>query len=1113
MKYPVRLFLGNEEVEFSTPPAILFNYSETELQNPTIVKNCYSKTITIEGTKQNNKIFGHIYNLERIQGAGRTMGSAFNPMTKTDFTLYYNSSIYESGYFKLDEVRRNNNNIEYDITLYGGLGDFFYNLSFREDGTPMELSDLTYPVENWFDEPLGFKISKETVKEAWEGIWQGGKWDTINFAPCYNGIPSNLSADKFLINNAGITQFGISDDGYSLGTSDGEHTEWETFDLRSYLQRPVIRVRDVITACCDPSNNGGYEVELDSDFFHVNNNYYYNSWMTLPLLPDLDVPATVESALTVSSFVREGNFLWSVYDGLANASNVTIDINLKFTPSDNYSGEYVYLTEDYWADGGITLQTRFADVYAVESSIMIQLLGYNSTGQIAASSAMYWLRTPAEGDNYYFQTTADEAKGKMNEVQPYADIERVNYPGTRFRKIGDEYILVGESGRPLTIRLSFPSSAEFSQLKLKILPYRKTFISYTWLGGTLEQYEQGQLSFWNTETVRSNVWEEPATIRSEYEVKGSVSYVPVGVTGTTTSFDGFYSGREYTKKDLLTLGVSPASFLLSFTKMFGLYFIKDPESKKIQILTRHNFYKRDEIININDLIDKGSDIKITPVSPQYQYYDFSLEQADSEAANSYRKTYGNDYGTAVVNTGYQFEKEHKALLDGNIFKGGVNVLEKNKYFLKPTNGVPTLVYNGFSYWYKSGGTTVDGKTDPKPMTGETINADGMRFYDYLPKAQFHTAENEASDGSMVLLFCRVLDYDISTKGYHITDDTSEMYRLNDGQPCWLMTRYTTDRDGTTIALNVSQMPVFTRDIYNGKYIKESLDLGTPLTTFVPEKYVTNWQSIYSRGWKSFISDLYDENTRVLNCRCLLRERPNPDWLRRFYWFDNSYWRINNIKDWNISSFDTTEMEFVKVQDISNYDNVEFTEIPIVEWKLDKYSISAAGGVINGYVSVSDGSNITAAEVVSIRYDDGTTQTYPREGIISPIYGVGATEVPVKITLPPNTYNYPGTWSISYEDSTDTYRTVRIRQDEAFTGSTIQLDSYEFPRTGGTISGVVYTTSSGWHFEYSSWATPTPQSGSGTVNFTIYIAPNYTGSQREGFLRISTDTEIRFVQYG
>ena len=217
MRYPVRLFLGNEEVEFSTPPEILFNYSETELTNPTIIKNAYSKTVTIEGTAQNNKIFGHFYDLERIQGYdGTTVGTSFNPLVKTDFALYYNGSIYESGYFKLDEIRKNNNNIEYDISLFGGLGDWLYSLSYREDGNPMELSDLTFAFEEVMGEELGFTINKEAVSDAWNNVMTvSSRWNTINFAPCYNGIPKNdFSADKVLINNSGITDYQSTDSAY-----------------------------------------------------------------------------------------------------------------------------------------------------------------------------------------------------------------------------------------------------------------------------------------------------------------------------------------------------------------------------------------------------------------------------------------------------------------------------------------------------------------------------------------------------------------------------------------------------------------------------------------------------------------------------------------------------------------------------------------------------------------------------------------------------------------------------------------------------------------------------------------------------------------------------------
>ena len=1038
MKYPVRLFLGNEEVEFSTPPEILFNYSETELTNPTIVKNSYSKTITIEGTPQNNKIFGHIYNLERLQGYnGSINGVGFNPLVKTDFALYYNGSVYESGYFKLDEVRRNNNNIEYDITLYGGLGDFFYNLTYREDGNPMELSDLTYNCEKE-GENFGFTINKETVYSAWTNVPHEYRWDTINFAPCYNGIPDNFAADKFLINQSGITEFGITPTistnthpKYSVGTSKNEHTEWETFDLRSYLQRPVVRVKEVLDACFDPDNNGGYTVNLDQDFFYNNNPYYWKAWMTLPLLTQMDVPATVQTPLTITSITQEGTYLYDIYNSLGNVSNVSFNLKVKFTP-DSYTGSSVYLIRSYWADGGITLQNDFIKTYCSDSAILVQMLGYNSSGQIAAVSNMYYL-TSYVADNFYFKNSTDWAKKCFNLAEPQTDVNTITMLRGKFTKKNGEYVWTDESGNIKTLKFNFPSDAEFTDLKLKIVTASREYYRKILNGGSYETYnELGTLRFWNNKVTNSSSWQRIATVRALNRVNGSVSYVPMGATGTTESFEGFYSNRVYTKKDLMTLGVTPSDFLLSYAKIFGLYFIKDVESKTIDILTRHNFYKRNEVENINDLVDKGSDITIIPNSPQYQYYDFTLEQAESEAAKSYKKTYGNDYGTATVNTGYQYEKQHKALLDGNIFKGGINVLEKNKYFQAPTNGIPCLTRNGFDYWYWRTNTGITNLSyDAQPMTGSVINPDGLVYFDNFPKPQFHTEGNAAADGSMVLLF---QEFTIDTRniGYHLTDDIQEMYTMNDGQSCWIMTRGEYDKAGNKIAIAVDYMPEYEREVYNDyNYIQYSFDLGSPLTTYVPEKYVSDWQSIYSKAWKSYISDLYDVNTRVLNCRCLLRERPNPDWLRRFYWFDNSYWRLNNIKDWNISSFGTTEMEFIKVQDIANYDNVKFSTDPIVEWHLDQYSIGNTGGTIKGYIYVSDGSIVTATDTFIVTYSDGTVEYLePPQNYMSPVEAYGAIQIPVTLTIPANPSSLTRTITFSVEPNTylTTYVEVEIQQE-------------------------------------------------------------------------------------
>ena len=1127
MKYPVRLFLGNDEVEFSTPPEILFNYSVTELTNPTIVKNSYSKTITIEGTPQNNRIFGHIYNMERLQNYnGTTMGSDFNPLIKTDFTLYYNSSVYESGYFKLDEVRRNDNNIEYDITLYGGLGNFFYNLSFREDGNAMELSDLTYWYEKWSGMNLGFNITKETIRDAWSAATHytpATMYNTINFAPCYNGIPENLSADKVLINNSGTTDFRSSSSSfpsyqrYSMGTTKEELTEWEAFDLRSYLQRPVIKVEEIIAACCDPANNGGYTVNLDQSFFNIENPYYYNAWMTLPMLTQLDVPETVSTPLTISAITKQEDFLYNLNSGaMGNSTNVSFDMGLKFTPSDGYSGDSVYLLRDYTANGGTTLQSRFVKSFQFESFYMIQMLGYNATGQIAAVSEMYRIITPPEGD--YVVKDATWQKDKFEEYSPETTVDDVKTIAGKFTKVNGEYIFTDMDGNEQILHFSFPSDAQFSSLKLKIVPYFTESMRRTWQGGSSSLKGDTYVQFWDTIHTHSNTWQDEHVVPNLNKVLGTVSYIPKGATGTTETFDGFYTGRYYSKKDLLTLGVTPAQFLLSYAKIFGLYFVKDVESNTINILTRHDFYQRDVKVNINDLVDKGSDIKITPASPKYQYYDFTLDQVESEAGKQYRNTYGNDYGAAIVNTNYQYEKEHKKVLDGNIFKSAVNVLEKDKYYLKPYfytsvgvwHGGPTYINNVFSYWYYNSASVTSSQEHTRVsnvMTGETLNPDGLRYYDLFPKPQFHDVQNKATDGSMVLLFQNG-EINMAGIGYHLTDDTERMYTLNSGKPCWIMTNGTTDGDGNVIALDVGLVPVFTRDIYRGNYITASWDMGSPLATYVPNKFVGSWQSIYNKGWKSYISDLYNVNTRILKCRCLLRERPNPEWLRRFYWFDNSYWRLNEIKDWNISSFDTTEMEFIKVQDISDYDNVPFTNRAVIEWSLDTYSIGQNGGTITGNILVSDGSYIYTDDEyypISVRYSGGTTGTLGEySDYMDPTTAQGVTKVPVTLTIPANT---------SEESRTITFKVVEgVMPDEKVYPVTITqagaitVSPASFSRLSesGKTYSINITASTPYEVSTdSNWINLHTSSGaSGTTQIVFDTNTNSGTEIRDGYININ-----------
>ena len=66
MKQGLRLYIMGEQVDLSSQPDILYNYVVDDIMNPSVVRNSFSKTITIPGTDRNNRIFNQYWNLERI---------------------------------------------------------------------------------------------------------------------------------------------------------------------------------------------------------------------------------------------------------------------------------------------------------------------------------------------------------------------------------------------------------------------------------------------------------------------------------------------------------------------------------------------------------------------------------------------------------------------------------------------------------------------------------------------------------------------------------------------------------------------------------------------------------------------------------------------------------------------------------------------------------------------------------------------------------------------------------------------------------------------------------------------------------------------------------------
>lgn len=1103
MRNDIKLFINEEEVEFSTDPKILLNYKETELHNPTVVRNAFTKQITLEGTPRNNEVFGHIWDLSRLQEGN------FNPIKKTDFQLFVNDELFQKGYVKLDKVTRTNNTTQYAITLYGGLGSFLYNLTYDQDdesNTKKTLASLKYTTDELPEPELDFAIDKDNVYEAWGqiagfGTTSNDRWNVINFIPALNGIPGDFDAAKVLINNYQLNQGGasgfangktengktyrpvinglLSPNGFSLGEMSDDLQEWQTRDLRSYNQRPCISMRRIIQACCQPENNGGYQVKLDNHFFRTTNPYYWDAWVTMPLLKDLEgveggetyeiTGATIsQSSSSYGSYMHPVNFSTT---SLTSINNIKMSVSVRFSPSTTTSAQALYPYHTYHSNANTLQGNTYVRDFESNQGVILQLFALSQTGEVVGQSKAYLLA----GQKYWNRTDKNPMWEKFWETDKYGTEPEFEYVPGYFKLSQGTYVFCNEYGDQTNLNFSFSAPSDFTNLVMKIEAPFSRYTKFALVGSAKQKDPATSVPSLYTSrsySTTGNHTEGEAVLQDR--VLGSYVFVVDEMEGVGTDYEGLFSGTKITKERLLTTQNTPADYLLSYCKMFGLYFYYDSTEEAddpvkypsgvVHIMDRDTFYT-EEVIDLSKMIDWDKKVDITPAMATTKWYKFDTEHVESELDTGYREQYGKDYGAQLVNTNYNFNGDTTNLYDGNVFKTAIMALEKDKYYKKSPAGLPVYPYNGLEYnlFYRSGSsedfetTTIEYpvKTTTKMLT---INPD-YEFFDGFPKLQLHGENNEPVDGENVLVF-----YKSSVPAeadYWITDDVREMVTLNDGSPCWLLTRSEYDATGNHIARKLNYFPFYTRDLilYGQPYgnIVHSWNFGHPQVIYSPDTYSTDGDSIYDICWRDYIRDLYNENTRKLTCyvKAEMDNRPWPYWLRRFYWFENSIWRLNSITDLNVGSFDTTKMEFIKVQDVNNY------KLAGIEYQgqnqviLNQTSIGCQGGTITGTIYLQGAGGWAAADFISGVDGEGNEYGLQTAAVMTPYRGQGQYATPFSITVPENSANTPITWTVNIEDDFDVWYRSTFVENTCNTASTLAV--YPTNATVGSRSGRTIVT--------------------------------------------------------
>lgn len=929
MRRKIRLYIGDSEADLSTDSLVQMNYKADDLNNPAVVKNSYSQQVTLPSTRNNDAIFGMIFRADRrtTAGSGGT-GPAFSPLVRTPFSIYSEAGeLLESGYMKLDSVTDKNGRVSYGVTLYGGLGSFFYTLSYDDEGNELTLADLPLLSDNPEDK-IEFTINKETVAEAWAALRAGtaGPWQVVNFAPAYNGLPEgDFSADVGVGNPAYVGGVVSRVEGgnvyrpinnnalYDLGE---EFTEWQTKDLRSYLQRPVFSVKGMIAAIGRYAASKGFTLNLDNTFFNSANEAYEKAWVTLPLLTTYERDGEEEEiTLSGNAFTDDVNVGRSGIPVIRNLSPYLTTPDARVTVTCTIHPAIAMTTEPFkqnkfWINRGLP-----SNATGVEgTAIFVQLLLYDTYGRVTSGSPLQVFMTQPVSGTFTAPDLADISGvpyEKRFGVAPDIHYEELPYYGKAYFGLTEMYWWRMVSGVSLEAIGTRVSRAAVNAYAAVLNKTSEGFTVYP-----LYEFQAYALSFDGSVAIRQNI-----------NAWGAF------VTDAVATYDatpGYRSDSKITQSILLSDTMTPAEFLLSYSKTFGLSYTYDKGSKTVSLLTRNSLYT-DDVVDIEDRIDRSKDIKTTPLVSESKWLSFASGEAEGDFVEFYRKKYGREYGDQKVNTGYDFNADTNDVLESVEFTGGAEVLEKSIYYNNITSGpngpsglngrtriCSTFLNGAASYKLYLNGFDKDDSVDLEGITPDataTITPFNVPLpaYDIIPKLQCHTDDGSATDGKGILLFLRgsIADDEAAATAYArfiISDDSSAMENLNGG-PCWELSN----------GIAASNMPIFGRHWMNGNEIEQTMDFGIPAEIDIPNLSVNSEAAIYTRYWQKYVEDMYNVDTRICSAYVDFRGiQVGEELLRKFFFFDGAIWRMNGISNYSLTTVGTTQCEFVKVMDRAAY---------------------------------------------------------------------------------------------------------------------------------------------------------------------------------------------------
>jgi hypothetical protein len=131
----IQLFIEKQEVDINESFSTLLTMSIDDIKDFGAKNTTFSKTIVLPGTKNNNKIFGNIFNINArndYNPAESNIGANFNPAISADAIIFADNMQVFKGVFRILEIIIEDGFIEYECAVFGELGGFVSALANKK---------------------------------------------------------------------------------------------------------------------------------------------------------------------------------------------------------------------------------------------------------------------------------------------------------------------------------------------------------------------------------------------------------------------------------------------------------------------------------------------------------------------------------------------------------------------------------------------------------------------------------------------------------------------------------------------------------------------------------------------------------------------------------------------------------------------------------------------------------------------------------------------------------------------------------------------------------------------------------------------------------------------